>query len=134
MRKFREMIFSGGNKGFTLIELLVVIAVLGILAGIAVPRMFGITDRAKVSAVEADLRNIQTGLEMYFAEKTEYPVNVSTLGDLSGQLNDYIEVNSALQNIYDYSDATSSTSITVNTTNYSINVNVGDDPLSISSN
>jgi len=42
MRKFREMIFSGGNKGFTLIELLVVIAVLGILAGIAIPRLTGV--------------------------------------------------------------------------------------------
>ncbi|MFP4199683.1 MAG: type IV pilin protein, partial [Halanaerobium sp.] len=69
MRKFREMIFSGGNKGFTLIELLVVIAVLGILAGIAVPRMTGITDRANEAEVESNLRNIKTGLEMYYASE-----------------------------------------------------------------
>jgi general secretion pathway protein G len=73
MRKFREMIFSGGNKGFTLIELLVVIAVLGILAGIAVPRMTGITDEASVAAVEADLRNARTGVEMYFVTQNSYP-------------------------------------------------------------
>lgn len=54
------------KKGFTIIELLVVIALLGILAGIAVPRMTGLTEGAKTKADAASmqtiLRDVQVGI------------------------------------------------------------------------
>ncbi len=54
------------KKGFTIIELLVVIALLGILAGIAVPRMTGLTagakEKADMASMQTLLRDAQVGL------------------------------------------------------------------------
>ena len=39
------------KKGFTLIELMVVIVIIGVLAAIAIPKLFGMTAKAKASEV-----------------------------------------------------------------------------------
>ncbi|TDS31741.1 type IV pilin protein [Halanaerobium congolense] len=72
MSKIRR-IFKGGEDGFTLIELLVVIAVLGILAAIAIPRIGGVRDKADIASAKSDMKNLQTGIEMYYAENGSYP-------------------------------------------------------------
>jgi prepilin-type N-terminal cleavage/methylation domain-containing protein len=64
---------SHNNKGFTLIELLVVIAVLGILAAIAIPRLGGVTDRARMSEASSAMGSIKTALEIYSVENGGYP-------------------------------------------------------------
>ena len=50
-------------------ELVVVIAILGILAGLAIPRFMDATISARGAKVAADLRIIETALTLQYAEK-----------------------------------------------------------------
>ncbi len=62
-------------EGFTLIELLIVVAIIGILAAIAVPNFINAQMRARLARVQADLRSISTGLEMYQLDNGTYPTD-----------------------------------------------------------
>jgi type II secretion system protein G len=61
------------RKGFTLIELLIVVAIIGILAAIAVPNFLNAQIRAKIARVEADLKSINTAMEMYKLDNNGRP-------------------------------------------------------------
>ena len=73
------MKFFKNKKGFTLVELVVVIAILGILAGIAVPRFMDATATARGAKVVADLRTIDSAATMYYAKEGTYPLNVAAM-------------------------------------------------------
>lgn len=63
------------NKGFTLIEILIVVMVIGILAGVML-RVINIDDvrkKTRDSQRVADLKKIQTALELYFVDTRSYP-------------------------------------------------------------
>lgn len=61
-------------SAFTLIELLIVVAIIGILAAIAVPNFLNAQTRAKLSRVQADMKNISTAIEMYSTDNGRAPV------------------------------------------------------------
>lgn len=61
------------KKGFTLIELLVVILILGLLAGIVGPRLFGHTDEAKQTTAKLQIENLSSALKMYKVDNGFYP-------------------------------------------------------------
>ena len=69
---------SCSRRGFTLIELVVVIAILGILAGIAIPRFMDSQASAKGAKIVADLRTIDSAATMYYAQKGKYPDAISS--------------------------------------------------------
>ncbi len=56
------------ESGFTLIELLIVIVILGVLAGIVVFAVGGITDRGNASACKSDAKNVEVASEAFYAQ------------------------------------------------------------------
>lgn len=62
-----------GSKGFTLIELLVVMLILGLLAGIVGPRLFGQTDEAKVTNARVQIEHLSTALKIYKLDNGKFP-------------------------------------------------------------
>jgi general secretion pathway protein G len=61
------------RQGFTLIEILVVILILGLLAGIVGPRLFGHADEAKVTKTKVQMENLSTALKMYKLDNGVFP-------------------------------------------------------------
>src|SRR5688572_33228575 len=56
------------RQGFTLIELLIVVVIIGILAAIAIPKFGSTKERAYISKMKGDLRNLATAQEAYSAD------------------------------------------------------------------
>jgi len=67
------------QQGFTLIELLVVVIVISALSGVVVSMINsgGFRDKAKDAQRVADLKQIQTALELHFSDTRSYPTTGS---------------------------------------------------------
>ena len=63
IRKIRK-----DDGGFTLIELLMVIVILGILSGIVVFAVGGITDKGELSACKAEVNTVAVAQEAHYAK------------------------------------------------------------------
>ena len=61
------------SKGFTLIELLVVIVIIGLLASLVAPKLFGKLGTAKVKTAKAQVEMIVTGLDAFKLDVGRYP-------------------------------------------------------------
>ena len=71
MRNFRA--------GFTLVELVVVIAILGVLAGIAIPRFMNTNMAARGSKILADMSACESAINIYYAKTGSFPADINVL-------------------------------------------------------
>ena len=67
------------RKGFTLIELLIVVVIIGILAAIAIPKFANTKDKAYVTAMKSDLRNLVTAEEAFFSDSSKYSTSLTAV-------------------------------------------------------
>lgn len=64
---------SKKEKGFTLIELLIVMVILGLLAALVGPRMFGKVGTSKQKAAKAQMSLFETSIDTYRLDVGKYP-------------------------------------------------------------
>ena len=71
------MHISNENKkneaGFTLIELMVVVVIIGILAGLIVPRIMGSDEKAREAKAKMQIESLETALKLYKLDNGSFP-------------------------------------------------------------
>jgi len=61
------------DRGFTLIEMLIVMVILGLLAALVGPRMFGKVGKSRQKAAKAQISLLETALDTYKLDTGKYP-------------------------------------------------------------
>ena len=68
------------RRGFTLIELLIVVVIIGILASIAIPKFSATREKAFVSTLKSDLKNLASQQEIYHNNAFSYGSSLAIVG------------------------------------------------------
>lgn len=64
------------DRGFTVIEILIVMAIVGLLATLAIPRFASSKEKALLTSMKADLRNLATLEEAYSIQHMAYTTSL----------------------------------------------------------
>jgi general secretion pathway protein G len=61
------------RRGFTLIEIMVVVVILGILAGLIIPKIMGKPEEAKRLKAQMQIEQLEQALKLYCLDNGDYP-------------------------------------------------------------
>jgi general secretion pathway protein G len=78
-RRGRTIDTLRATAGFTLIELLVVIVILGLIAGLVGPRLFGRVGQSKLATAKAQIELFGAALDQYRLDVGAYPIGAAGL-------------------------------------------------------
>lgn len=84
MHTQRRQILSS-NRGFTLIEIMVVVVILGILAGIVVPRLLDRPEEARRTKAQVQIKSLEEALGLYKLDNGTFPTTEQKLEALVSQ-------------------------------------------------
>lgn len=70
---------SLGQRGFSLIELLIVMVILGLLASLVGPKMFGKLGKAKAQTAKTQIEMLSAALDAFRLDVGKYPENLGGL-------------------------------------------------------
>lgn len=73
--------------GFTLIEVLLVVVIIGILVGVAVPRLSGRVQQAQIQGTRKTIDAVALALDLYEVDIGRYPASIQNLLSTSGEPN-----------------------------------------------
>jgi general secretion pathway protein G len=76
------------QSGFTLIEIMVVVIIIGLLAAIVAPQVIGRVDDAQIEKARADIRNIESAMDLYRLDNFAYPSTEQGIDALVNKPND----------------------------------------------
>jgi len=71
------------QHGFTLIEMLVVLVIIGMLAGLVGPKLFGRVDSSKVKTAEVQIKMFKGSLETFRLDVGRFPTQAEGLQALN---------------------------------------------------
>ncbi len=71
------------SSGFTLIEMLVVLVIIGLLAGLVGPKLFGNVDKAKVQTAQTQTKMLKGAVETMRLDIQRYPTEAEGLALLT---------------------------------------------------
>lgn len=64
---------SLNDKGFSFIEIMVVLVIIGIMAGLIIPRIMGGPEEARRTKAQIQMESIETALKLYKLDNGAYP-------------------------------------------------------------
>jgi len=82
-------------KAFTLVEILIVVIILGILAGVAIPNITGVTEVSREANLKENLSRIRAYVEVYRNEHDTLPSGENLADQMTKYTNFQGEVNDA---------------------------------------